>query len=360
MKTIKLFSTLAIVAFTAFQANAQVGFNATNNSGTYATALGRTTVATGYASTALGEKTTASGSRSLASGFWSAASGHYSFALGTRTIAQNSHAMALGIDVRATSNRSMIFGTGVGNGISNAMINDIPNSLMVGFNSTKPTLFVGSSNGGSTIGKVGIGTTDPQSELHVHDGTIRLTGNTFAGGPMILFGENGQTTDNGQWGIEYVPVANSPKPGLNFWRPWPNTNFGNHFLFLSDTGKVAVGTDNTPTSIGGANISAYRFFVKGGMLAEEVRVRTGWADYVFADDYNLKPLAEVEAFIKENKHLPNVPSANTVETQGIELGDISRIQQEKIEELTLYIIDQQKQIDELKTLVNGLTDKNNN
>lgn len=205
--------------------------------------------------------------------------------------------------------------------------------------------------------KVGIGTENPTSELHVHDGTIRITGTNFAGGPMILFGENGQTNDNGQWGIEYVPATMSPKPGLNFWRPWPNTNNGNHFLFLSDTGKVAVGTDNTPPSIGGANISAYRFFVKGGILTEEVRVRTGWADYVFADDYNLKPLAEVEAFIKENKHLPNVPSANTVETQGIELGDITRIQQEKIEELTLYAIDQQKQINELKTLVHNLIER---
>jgi hypothetical protein len=206
-------------------------------------------------------------------------------------------------------------------------------------------------------GHIGVGTVTPSSKLHIHNGALRLTGDNSNGGPMILFGENGQTTDNGQWGIEYVPSKNGT-PGLNFWRPWPNSNFGNHFLFLSDTGKVAVGTDKTPTSIGGADISSYRFFVKGGMLAEEIRVRTGWADYVFADDYILKPLSEVEAFIKKNKHLPNVPSANTVETQGIELGNISKIQQEKIEELTLYLIEQQKQIDELKSLIYELKNKN--
>ena len=209
---------------------------------------------------------------------------------------------------------------------------------------------------------IGMGTTMPQSKLHinngdlrinngdlkVNDGVIRLTGTNFAGGPMILFGENGLTPDNGQWGIEYVPLANSTKPGLNFWRPSPNANSGNYYLFLSDTGKVAVGTNNTPTNVNGADTSAYHLFVKGGMLTEEVRVRTGWADYVFADDYNLKPLAEVESFIKENKHLPNVPSAKTVEEQGIELGDISRIQQEKIEELMLYIIQQEKRIKALE------------
>ena len=111
------------------------------------------------------------------------------------------------------------------------------------------------------------------------------------------------------------------------------------------SGKVSVGTSNMPTTIGGANISAYHLYVKGGILTEEVRVRTGWADYVFADDYNLKPLSEVESFIKENKHLPNVPSSKQVEKEGISLGNIAKIQQEKIEELTLYTIEQDKKIE---------------
>lgn len=111
--------------------------------------------------------------------------------------------------------------------------------------------------------------------------------------------------------------------------------------------KLGVGGINTfPTTAGTVNVSAYSLFVKGGILTEEVRVmlQSGWADYVFANDYKLTPLSEVETFIKENNHLPNVPSASQVATDGIELGEMSKIQQEKIEELTLYAIQQDKTI----------------
>jgi len=393
MKTSKLFSTLAIVAFTAFTANAQLNDNGTN------VGIGTAAPANGFGSTATNVRLYVDGgdddnmkgttiaqqfrANSTAKGTDSETTGYIGYnsnwANASQTLGFTSNSIVS--NARASFSTSNTFGgrfitdLGATSGSKKFQIGGVYGHLKGAWNGASTNggfagavVGIDEINGRSTFGgyfkgrgyfsdKVGIGTENPTSELHVHDGTIRITGTSFAGGPMILFGKNGQTTDNGQWGIEYVPVANSSKPGLNFWRPWPNSNSGNHFLFLSDTGKVAVGTDNTPTSIGGANISAYRFFVKGGMLAEEVRVRTGWADYVFADDYNLKPLAEVEAFIKENKHLPNVPSANTVETQGIELGNISRIQQEKIEELTLYLIDQQKQIDELKSLVYELKDK---
>jgi len=112
--------------------------------------------------------------------------------------------------------------------------------------------------------------------------------------------------------------------------------------------KVSVGTVNTPTNVGGADISDYKLFVSGGILTEAVRVRVGWADYVFHEDYDLKPLNEVEEFIQEKGHLPNVPSATTVETQGLELGDITKIQQEKIEELFLHTIAQEKELKKQK------------
>jgi len=365
MKTLKIFLTLAIVAFTGFHTNAQPGWDSSNNNtGTFATALGTNTTATGYASTALGYKSTASGSQSFAAGHWSGASGNYSFALGARAFAQNHHAMAFGIDVRATTNRSMILGTGIGNGVSNAMVNNIPNSLMVGFNSTKPTLFVGSSSGGSTIGKVGVGTTNPQANLDVIS-EARITSGTYSnrtyritsGSRQEIHASNDLLTYSGQNNGILLNTINNAN-GAFFVK---NKILSSPYLFMvyGNTGKVAIGTQNTPNNVGSANTSAYKLFVKGGILTEEVRVRTGWADYVFADEYNLKPLSEVEAFIKENKHLPNVPSANTVENQGIELGNISKIQQEKIEELTLYTIDQQKQIDELMRLVYELKNRNN-
>lgn len=87
----------------------------------------------------------------------------------------------------------------------------------------------------------------------------------------------------------------------------------------------------------------------GLLRTREVIVDTQvWPDYVFEGDYVLMPLIEVEAYIEKNGHLPKVPSAEEVEENGQSLGQINQILLEKIEELTLYLIEQQKQIDELK------------
>lgn len=126
-------------------------------------------------------------------------------------------------------------------------------------------------------------------------------------------------------------------------------------------GKVCIGGDTAnpfgtvPSTAGGVTTSTYNLFVKGGILTEEVRVSIAntWADYVFNKDYFLKPLSEVEKFIKENGHLPNVPSAKQVKEEGIELGEMAKIQQEKIEELTLYIIAQNKRIEALEAKMNN-------
>ena len=272
MKILNLkFVTTGIVALAlASSSYGQVGFNGTNNSGANATALGLQTNATGSASTSLGFRSTASGFQSFTAGHWSSSTASYAFSMGARAMATGTHSMAFGLDVRANGLLSMIIGNGTGNGTANAMHNNTPNSLMVGFNSTIPTLFVGSSSGAGTTGRVGVGTT------------------------------------------------------------------------------------NTPTMIGTANISAYSLYVAGGILTEELRVRTGWADYVFQDDYKLAPLSEVADYIEKNGHLPNVPSAAQVEEEGIEMGAITKVQQEKIEELTLYVIELQKQLDQLKSKVSTM------
>ncbi|AXG69495.1 hypothetical protein KORDIASMS9_01718 [Kordia sp. SMS9] len=116
--------------------------------------------------------------------------------------------------------------------------------------------------------------------------------------------------------------------------------------FSSD--KLGINTKNLINSLGNMNLSAYSMYVKGGTIAEEVRIRTGWADYVFDNNYKLMPIHEVADFIDKNGHLPNIPSAKTVESEGLELGVITTKQQEKIEELTLYMIQLQKQLDALK------------
>lgn len=143
-------------------------------------------------------------------------------------------------------------------------------------------------------------------------------------------------------------------------------DFALNQLKLNSKVGIGLGFPNFPTTAGSASVANYNLFVKGGILTEEVRVniQSTWADYVFAKEYKLIALNEVENFINTNGHLPNVPSAKEVKENGIELGDMSRIQQEKIEELTLYIIEQNKinekqnqEIEELKLLVNNLVEK---
>ncbi|MGX7667554.1 hypothetical protein [Flavobacterium pedocola] len=137
---------------------------------------------------------------------------------------------------------------------------------------------------------------------------------------------------------------------------------------LKFNAKVGVGYNfgNYPTTAGGASLSNYNLFVKGGILAEVVRVnlQSSWADYVFNKEYKLPTLEEIEKHIAEKGHLPNVPSAQKVKEEGIELGEMAKIQQEKIEELTLYIIEQNKinkkqseEIEELKKMVLEMAQK---
>lgn len=144
-----------------------------------------------------------------------------------------------------------------------------------------------------------------------------------------------------------------------------NPNAAGHKLFVqSGSAKVEgnILTDSnvgigTSTFIDSNDNKAYRLSVKGRVRAEEVKVYNTWADYVFANEYKLRPLSEVESFITKNKHLPNVPSAKEVTEKGLELGEMAKIQQEKIEELTLYLIQQNKQIEELKMQVKLLMEK---
>jgi hypothetical protein len=101
---------------------------------------------------------------------------------------------------------------------------------------------------------------------------------------------------------------------------------------------------------GGPHVNDYTLAVPGKIVAKEVVVTiTNWADFVFEDDYVLTPLKEVETYVKENKHLPNVPSEEELKTTGSDVATMDAILIRKIEEMQLYIIDLQKQIDELKT-----------
>lgn len=124
---------------------------------------------------------------------------------------------------------------------------------------------------------------------------------------------------------------------------------------LQVDGRVFIGTPSDATNNYDAN---YKLLVNGKVLVRnEVYVKQGgigWADYVFAKDYKLMPLQQVEQHIQEKGYLPNMPSAAEVEKEGIAVGNIIKLQQEKIEELTLYLIEMKKQNDDLQNRMKAL------
>ncbi len=103
-------------------------------------------------------------------------------------------------------------------------------------------------------------------------------------------------------------------------------------------GKVSIGTTKTD----------HKLNVNGTIRATEVKVESGWADFVFAPEYKLRPLSEVEAHIQKHGRLPEVPSAQEVEKNGIDLGRTDALLLQKIEELTLYQIELLKRIEALE------------
>jgi hypothetical protein len=99
----------------------------------------------------------------------------------------------------------------------------------------------------------------------------------------------------------------------------------------------------------GPHVNDYTLAVPGKLVAKEIYVTlTGWADYVFDDNYKLMPLDALNEYITNNNHLPNVPTTEEVLTNGNNAGETDRILLEKVEELTLYILQLEKRIKELE------------
>ncbi|MBO4984404.1 MAG: hypothetical protein J6C87_02025 [Bacteroides sp.] len=187
-------------------------------------------------------------------------------------------------------------------------------------------------------GNIGIGFSDvtPESKLHIKDSYIvsEKAGIKSVMGVQTL-------TSNSFWGTS---TANGLYLGANLKRS----------LFFDTDGSIFAGFQNGSIPTVRTELrNKYSLFVKGGVLAEDLAIAptTAWADYVFDKNYELKTLSEVEAFIEENKHLPDVPSADEVAEKGYSQREINKILLQKIEELTLYTIQQQKEIEELRNLV---------
>lgn len=126
-----------------------------------------------------------------------------------------------------------------------------------------------------------------------------------------------------------------------YWSLSGNNIFNNNF------GNVGIGTTDT---------KGYKLAVNGDAIFNRVKVKpyANWPDYVFGNDYQLPSLKDIETFIRTNNHLPDVPSALEVEKNGIDLGDNQTILLRKLEELTLYIIEQDKKAEQLQQRLNEL------
>lgn len=187
------------------------------------------------------------------------------------------------------------------------------------------------SNGGGSI--------TLQSTTVTAGNNVTVLGNGSSGTPYVvsatdtsLYADNGAinpaTTISGN---RIVEMNNS-----NIWFNTANS---------ASNGKIYLGSNSIfPNTTGN-----YKMFVEGGIMTEKVKVAlrssANWADYVFANDYKLMSLKEVEKFVKANKHLPGIDSAEVLAKNGLDVAEMQSKQMEKIEELTLYIIDQDKKLE---------------
>jgi hypothetical protein len=202
-------------------------------------------------------------------------------------------------------------------------------------------------------GSLGLGTINPKAKLHVDGVFGGYKSLILSNKKRQIFFTNyfsynakySKSSIKGDFGI----IFNDNIDGVNQNSGLvisPENNI--HGLRMDAKGNVGIGTNLLSNQYNGSN-DYFKLSVNGSIRAKEIVVETGWADFVFEDDYNLMSLEKVEDFIEENNHLPGLPSAKTITKNGLEVGAVQTIQMQKIEELTLYTIQQQKLIESLLT-----------
>lgn len=161
------------------------------------------------------------------------------------------------------------------------------------------------------------------------------------------------TTPNGGLRISNVQESNTPTTSQIVSE---QTIINNTAVELTNQGQLLIGNPGFPNN---NNVNDLKVIVKGGILCQKVKVALdgtanwNWPDYVFEKSYKLQSLNEIEEYILMNKHLPDVPSACEVENDGIDLAQMNAKLLQKVEELTLHLINQGKEIENLKNAVNA-------
>jgi hypothetical protein len=181
-------------------------------------------------------------------------------------------------------------------------------------------------------GDVGVGTVTPASKLDIR-GSLTIDNATDA----YVFTGTGNAELN-----RYLTLLNSSASrtasglkagGILIADSYAYANPGKNDLVVK--GSVSVGVISS---------QGHKLAVAGSVIAESVTVKlkSAWPDYVFDDNYKMKSLSEIESFVNENKHLPGIPSKKEVEAEGVNLGEMNRKLLEKVEELTLHLIEKDK------------------
>ncbi len=202
-----------------------------------------------------------------------------------------------------------------------------------------------------TSGRVGVGTGNPEAKLEVSSSGAHYTGTPSLAikddsnrGTLVLESAADHPTDfvfknNDRLSWDISARGSADNYSLNFY---PSTNGSAWFtstLTLLTNGYVGIGTNDPKNKLS----------VNGTIWAKEVKVSlTDGADWVFEDDYQLRTLEEVEEFVKENKHLPEIPSAEEFRQNDLNVAEMDNMLLQKIEELTLYMIEQNKRMNRLE------------
>ena len=200
-------------------------------------------------------------------------------------------------------------------------------------------------------GNVGVGTFNPQSKLDIKTGTVFKLSLGSATSPDLNYGSSYigfNATRNHAYGLWTLAGDGANNGGSVIW-----TTVGGSIYFASI--PSTNGNNKTLTDAQIRSNVKLHLSSDGVLKAQEVLVTlTDWPDYVFAEDYSLRSLDEVAAFIDENKHLPEIPSAADVAEKGVNLGEMNALLLKKVEELTLYILQQNSDIQSLKEEVQAL------
>jgi len=190
-------------------------------------------------------------------------------------------------------------------------------------------------NGNSYIngGNLGIGTTNPSGKLEILKNANLSTAITIPNSGLIIRADNDGNDASLRFGVDNTNL----KALIQTQQTTTAAKFD--LLINPFGGNLGIGTSDT---------NGWKLAVNGKIRAKEIKVETGWSDFVFDKNYNLPTLKEVEEHINDKGHLKNIPSAKEVQENGIFLGEMDSKLLQKIEELTLYTINQEKKINKLE------------